>query len=340
MTISRRSLLLLSVLFAQNFVTSTPYSQSIQPYPLLDKKSSLAKGRFSSQANKSKTLDPRISEILTKIDGNRIWAHVQHLQEFGTRFSLSSSINSVAMWLSGKFVDMGYSRELVKLQEFTMPTGETLNNVLLLPEPSQKRFVLICAHFDSISEQSANLAPGADDNGSGVATLLELAQVFHSVVLQRGILIAAFNGEEQGLIGSQACAEIAATENWPIDLVINLDMVGFTSPLKPTNIVVEYDQGNVSPSNDASSKSFALQIAQTAADFTNLTVEHTNIWSSDYMPFEEKGFPCVGLYDEGGDHAFYHTSADTIGNVSQVRLVEIAKLMVASVVSICGLPPS
>jgi hypothetical protein len=42
-------------------------------------------------------------------------------------------------------------------------------------------------------------------------------------------------------------------------------------------------------------------MAQLAADYTSMTVEHTDIWSSDYMPFEAKGFPCIGLYDGGAD---------------------------------------
>ncbi|TIX50899.1 MAG: Zn-dependent exopeptidase M28, partial [Mesorhizobium sp.] len=91
------------------------------------------------------------------------------------------------------------------------------------------------------------------------------------------------------------------------------------------------------PRNDASAKSFALRVAQMAADYTELTVEHTNIWSSDYMPFEAVGFPCVGLYDKGGDEAFYHTSKDTIENVNKGRMVAVAKLLTASVISICEL---
>ena len=63
-----------------------------------------------------------------------------------------------------------------------------------------------------------------------------------------------FGGEEQGLFGSDACAEIAIQQNWPIDVVINLDMVSYKNPIGPSRIVVEYDQGNRVPRNDGSNQ--------------------------------------------------------------------------------------
>ena len=337
MNISRRSLFGLAAVVVHAAISNRAGAQSIQPYPLVPKKSADAKGRFPSQAGKSKAVDTRITEIVAKIDSKRLMANVQSLQDLKTRYSLSANIGVVENWVSKKLIDAGYSQELVELQAFQMPSGKTLHNVLLFPEFRQKPFVLVCAHLDSVSEQPEHLAPGADDNGSGLAMLIELASVLHGVTLPRGVLIAAFNGEEQGLIGSQACAEIAGRDQWPIDLVINMDMIGFSSSSHPNKVVIEYDQGNVVATNDAVAKSFGLQMAQLAADYTSLSVEHTDIWSSDYMPFEAQGFPCVGLYDSGGDESFYHTSADTIENINEANFVQVARLAISSVLSIGGL---
>ena len=68
--------------------------------------------------------------------------------------------------------------------------------------------------------------------------------------------------EEQGLFGSAACADIAIQQNWPIDIVINLDMVSYKNPIGPSRIVVEYDQGNGDPRNDAAAKAYGLIMAQ------------------------------------------------------------------------------
>ena len=75
-------------------------------------------------------------------------------------------------------------------------------------------------------------------------------------------------------------------------MVINLDMVAFQDPARPNLVRVEYDQGNHHPGNDPAAKAFGLLMAQAAADYTNLAVEHTDIWNSDYMPFEAKGYAC------------------------------------------------
>ena len=78
-------------------------------------------------------------------------------------------------------------------------------------------------------------------------------------------------------------------------------MIAYQDPQRPKVVKVEYDQGNRNPGNDAAAKAFGLLMAQAAADYTHLAVEHTDIWNSDYMPFEAKGYACIGVY-EGGEN--------------------------------------
>ena len=176
-------------------------------------------------------------------------------------------------------------------------------------------------------------APGADDNASGLAALLELAALLRGLVLKRDILFAAFGGEEQGLFGSAHCADVAAVQHWPIELVVNMDMVGFPNGTPANRIVVEFDQGNRNPQNDAVAKAFGLLMAQAASDYTSLAVEHTDIWNSDYMPFEEKGFACIGAY-EGGENPFYHRSTDVAMSVDVAYLQEVVRMVLATVLTI------
>lgn len=336
MTITRRSLCLGLGTLATMLRSQGVFGADISPYRLMDKRSALAKGRFASLTNRSKALEPRLVDIIAGIDRERIRTHILQLQNFRTRYSLAQPGDLVTNWLVTKFTELGGDPAAIKLQPWQMPSGQKLNNVLRLPNAKYQSFALVCAHYDSTSEIPNESAPGADDDASGIAILLEVVASLRDVNLQRGVLVAAFGGEEQGLIGSQACAEIAAREHWPIDIVINLDMVGYQAPGRQTSITIEFDQGNIRAENDAAAKSFALQMAQIAADYTALNVEHTDIWNSDYMPFEARGFPCVGLYDGGADGSFYHTSRDVIDIVNEEKLVEVGKLVVASVVSICG----
>ena len=155
---------------------------------------------------------------------------------------------------------------------------------------------------------------------------LEVAELTRAAPL-RGSLFAA-SAARRGLFGSTACADAAAAEQWAIDVVINLDMVAFQTPHGPT-WCVEYDQGNHHPGNDPAAKAFGLLMAQAAADYTNLAIEHTDIWNSDYMPFEAKGYACIGVY-EGGENPHYHKTTDTAATVNPSHLAEVSKMVLAT----------
>jgi hypothetical protein len=294
------------------------------------KKHGAAVGQHASVANKSKQTDAAVSALVARVSASRLRDRVTKLSDFGTRWTYSASIAQVPVWVRDRFLEMGYPQREVRFQAFEVPGAGQQNNVLCGPDADHPGFVLVCAHYDSLSETPLVKAPGADDNASGLATLLETAELLRSVPLRRGVLFAAVGGEEQGLFGSAACAEIAATERWHIDVVINLDMVGYQDPHQTNVVTVEYDQGNRHPGNDAAAKAFGLLMAQAAADYTHLAVDHTDIWNSDYMPFEAKGYACIGVY-EGGENPSYHKTTDTAEVLDMNHLAEVAKMVVATV---------
>lgn len=80
-------------------------------------------------------------------------------------------------------------------------------------------------------------------------------------------------------------------------------------------------------------------MAQAAADYTSLAIEHTDIWNSDYMPFEAKGYVCIGVY-EGGENPHYHKTTDTAETVNLNHLAEVSKMVLATVYSITDKPGS
>lgn len=294
------------------------------------KQADQAVGIFASPANKSKQLDPKITALIGQVDGNRLRGRIQHLVNFGTRWTFSPQIGQVPAWIRDQFLAMGYANNVVRLQPFAVQNAPAQANVLCGPDHTSPGFVLVCAHYDAISEHSAVVTPGADDNGSGIAVMLEVAELLKTVSLRRGVLFAAFGGEEQGLHGSTACAEIAAAEGWHIDCVVNLDMIAFQKAGQPHLVRVEYDQGNLNPGNDAAAKAFGLQMAQIARDYTSLEIEHTDIWNSDYMPFEAKGYACIGVY-EAGENPGYHKTTDTLDVLDMSHLAEVTRMVLATV---------
>jgi hypothetical protein len=292
-----------------------------------------AAGRFESQAAKSKQADPEVTALVAQVSPARLGDRVNALSEFGTRWTFSGNIGQVPSWVRDRFLEMGYAEGDVRFQPFDVPGAGRQQNVLCGAAADSPGFVLVCAHYDSVSETPSISAPGSDDNASGLAVLLEVAELLRAAPLRRGLLFAAFGGEEQGLFGSTACAAVAAAEHWRIDVVINLDMVAFQDPARSDLVRVEYDQGNRNPGNDPAAKAFGLLMAQAAADYTNLAVEHTDIWNSDYMPFEAKGYAAIGVY-EGGENPHYHKTTDTADTVNLNHLAEISKMVLATVYSI------
>jgi hypothetical protein len=170
---------------------------------LLDKKRANARGRFDSAVSKSNKKGAKIEALLARIDRARLTTTLKELTAFPTRWSLSPDLSGSRDWIAKQFTDFGYSPQRLQKIEAKLPNGTVFHNVLCTPERLDQGFILICAHYDCISEKANVEAPGADDNASGIATMLEAARIFSTVALKRGIIFAAFGGEEQGLFGSQ-----------------------------------------------------------------------------------------------------------------------------------------
>lgn len=273
------------------------------------------------------------SDIVGKVSADRLYAAVKRLQQFETRLSGTQDNNEAGDWLDSQFQTHGHANGKGLQQPFDLPSGSKTTNRLFYPLGEASSYILVCAHYDSTSQEPMTSAPGADDNATGVAVLLEISQALAGVKLQKGVILACFSGEEQGLLGSQVCADIAAKEGWRIDLVLNLDMVGFADS-NPPNIVVEYDSGNLVAENDEAAARFGATLSSLAKAVGGFSVKNTNIWNSDYMPFEAKGYPCVGLYDDGAEQPFYHSTGDTIANVNKDKLAGTARTVLATILEV------
>lgn len=256
------------------------------------------------------------------------------LSAFPTRWTNHANFDAVERWVLEAFSLGGHGS--VARQAFTMPSGVTRHNIIVgdLNDPREK--VLIGAHYDSISEVPQTDAPGANDNATGIAAMLEAHRILTPLGLDKQIIFMAFSGEEQGLIGSAAAADIAAQQGWNVSLMLNLDMLGHR-PARPSDpMFIEYDQGNEVAANNAPARAFGFEAARLASVHTTLTTEHSDIWDSDYMPFEARGFPCIGLYDGGAEGSHYHTTRDTPDHVDYGRLQQATRLTVAIAAQAAG----
>jgi Zn-dependent M28 family amino/carboxypeptidase len=295
-----------------------------------------------SQQEKSKDTNNLVQLIVDQVNSTRLKNWIDNLTSFQTRHTKSEYIEDVAYWLKNELQSV--CNGTVYFHNFTQSDqGKSygLKNIICdqgsASAKDDKGHILISAHYDSRMEdinQSNARAPGADDNASGVAAVLELARVLSKVDLKNNIQFVLFSGEEQGQWGSLTYVKQQQTNGSKLDLVMNLDMVGYPS-LGLENVIIEYDLGNKITTNDVNSKNLAKFIAQIDSEFTNLEASLRTLGKTDLLPFEAIGKTVIGLHDGGSDlNPNYHSISDTPDTLDIGYLTSTTKLALATILNL------
>jgi len=187
--------------------------------------------------------------------------------------------------------------------------------------PNQK--YIICAHYDDMP--SGTTAPGADDNASGTAAVIEAARVLSGYSFPFTIIYALWDEEEQGLIGSEYYANLAAQQGDSILGVINLDMVAYDS-----NNDGNADVHNSSIANTGEIKDKILEVNLLYGINLDLDVVPAQPYS-DHQSFLDHGFGAVLLIEDDNDfNAYYHTINDKILYFNQPYYHKMSRLAIGT----------
>src|SRR5918996_300364 len=296
------------------------------------------------------------NSILDQIHPDNLISTVYDLSSFHTRHTQSEDIDDVASWLmeklqntcdgdvyihnfthtsNGEEEDDDVDTQQNQYQD-KMPTYH-LKNIICEKPGSTNNTIIISAHYDSRMEDTNNStarAPGADDNASGVSALLQLARVLSNVSLNNSIIFVLFPGEEQSKWGSTQYADYVDNAEVNIDLLINLDMVGF-SPEETNDFLIEYDNGNVVQDNDKYSRAVADFIKGIAENHTDLNATLGLLGNSDYLPFEALGYTVIGLHDDGvTKNPNHHTMNDIPNLLDYEYLTSVTRLTLATILGL------
>ena len=283
-----------------------------------------------------------IEELVNRISRLSLAGYLTTLASYPTRRSVTLSYRQVANWARDVLNSMGYETEIM---DFRMPKKDghpegRSHNVIArknaLKDDAQ-RIVLVVAHLDSINHNAPAHdldapAPGADDNASGSAGVLEIARVFKDVEIEQELRLILFGGEERGLYGSESyVSRLSASEISRVDVVLNMDMIGSVNAgAGGRGVLLE-------------SKPFALalidELSTAAHAYAEVRVETSlNPYSSDHVPFLREGMPAI-LTIEGSDGANPrdHTENDTIDHVDFELVRQIVRMNAAFVAERIGI---
>ncbi|MCL1669159.1 M28 family metallopeptidase [Elizabethkingia ursingii] len=308
----------------------------------------LVPAAFSAQQVISK--DAEIANYVSQVSTDSLKSHINKLVSFGTRHTMSSvtdpkrGIGAARTWVLRKFKD--YARntdgrmEVLLQNQVIQPDGKRIdkptdlgNPVAILrgTDPNDKRIFMISGHLDSrVSDvmNSKDNAPGANDDGSGTAAVIESARILSKSKFPATIVFVAFSGEEQGLLGSKMMAEKVKNENWQLEALLNNDMIS-NNLTSETNLInahqlrvfseglpqYELDKKaqkirSLGLENDGDARQLARYIKETGERYVdNLQVKliYRNdrfLRGGDHSPFVERGYSAVRLteYNENFDH--------------------------------------
>lgn len=268
-----------------------------------------------------------IGMILAQVSPDSIEASIRTLQGFGTRLWSSSNRDSIASWILGRFAASGVTDVLI--DEFLYTGTWQLNVIATIPGtsvPSQE--IVFGAHTDSYTG-TPTVAPGADDNASGVAAVLEIARVIIASGYRPACTLrfVGFGAEEVGLYGSRDYAAKARNADRPIIAMFNFDMIGYRNPatVDPEFEIIWYDNARFLATLDSA---MALM-------YTPLVPvkDQTSYNRSDSFPFYLNNYPPVFLHDGGASRA-YHTVFDIIDSLDMSYAADITRVGLASALTL------
>ncbi|MBB2943026.1 hypothetical protein FB565_002739 [Actinoplanes lutulentus] len=306
---------------------------------------------------------PDLRSILREIDPKRIETSVRRLAAFGTRHTLSSQTDSVRGigaardWIFERLQDYAATSEgrmTVELQSFVQPVSPripaptTITNVIatLRGSVTPERIYVVTGHYDSRASDvldAVSDAPGADDDASGVAVIMELARVLATRKPEATLVFAAVAGEEQGLYGSDHMAQRYKDAGADIQAMFSNDIVGTgdahdgTRPDKRTvRLFVEgvptsetaaqaNTRRSVGGENDGPSRQLGRFVKEVEPDDMNVRV----VWrrdrylrGSDHISFLLRGYPAARFTEPRENFAHEHQDVRVEDGVQYGDLVE------------------
>ena len=255
-----------------------------------------------------------IKKLISHVDKKAIKKDVELLSAYRTRLSGSAENRLALIGVRARFQSMGYI-----IRDFCYQEGDCSFTADKNGSTSSTSVLMVMGHIDSVGEDFA----GADDNGSGIAVLLEMARILKDHPNKNTIRFFVSNGEEEGFLGSTHYVKLLASENKlnELALVINMDMVGYNS------------DGIVDLETDPEFEELAQWYGNLASGYTKLKTRITlGAWGSDHVPFLQHRVPAIMTMENWETKSpCYHKACDLPDTLNYDYAAEIAKLNTSAI---------
>jgi hypothetical protein len=318
-------------------------------------------------AKNAGNFDPALRALISQIDPRRIQATIQQLTQFGTRHTASSQtdpvrgIGAATTWVTQQMKAIAATSNgnmTVQQQTFTqqpvpgrLAAATSITNVIatLQGTASPQRFYVITGHLDSrVTDllDSTSDAPGADDDGSGVACVLELARLFATHQFPGTIVFATVSGEEEGLFGSTFMAQQMNNAGNDVQGMFSNDIIGtgdahdgtkpdpFTVRMFlegiPTNVTSSQISlmQSVGGENDGLSRQLGRYV-NSVAPFSLTGMKIRLIWrrdrylrASDHVSFQGQGYPAARFTEPRENFNHEHQNTQVVNGVQLGDLIQ------------------
>lgn len=290
----------------------------------------------------------QIDTLVARVDPTRWFANVSTLASWDRSSFAPVDLGLARQWIASQFDGLGLEVD-EPFFTFTHFSGTgsataTVANVIgkLQGVVHPDQWLVVGAHYDSRNPDifSTIATPGADDNASGCAGVIEAANAIVDYLPQRSILFMCYAGEEQGLRGSNAHVNTLTTDGdlTHVQAMLNMDMIGW-SPDATLGVIAETRPGT---DNEA----LATRLADAALTYVpaldrNHVVTATNSCCSDHMPYISAGRPGVlSIHRLRASTPHYHRTTDTptnLGPHAQDIGPAIVRMNVAALAQLAGL---
>ena len=328
--------------------------------------------------------DAKLRAIVAPVSGAQMKATVEKLVSFGTRHTRSSQtdqkrgIGAALDWTQSEFRKLGLPAER-QCDTFTgerIPKPTRVCDMVAIQRGTERPndVVIITGHIDSrVSDplDAVKDAPGANDDGSGTAAVLEAARVLSKHAFPGTIVYSVDSGEEQGLYGAKVIAAYAKAQGWNVIADLNNDIIGNSrgsDGVRDDTHVRIFSEGprwqghedlakqirSFGGENDSPSRNISRYL-DTLADRLNIGLDVRQIWRNDrfgrggdHTEFLNLGLPgvrfTVAVENYNWQHQDLRTEkgikyGDTIENVDFAYLARVTKLNVAALAAIANAPP-